>query len=220
MNARRDFTGERFGMLVVKQFLETRKGKRIWRCLCDCGNTKDVAGSNLATGNTKACGCQRDGHPKHGMANKVPEYSVWKGMWRRCEDENHKDFQAYKGRKPPDSWRDFKVFMDYMGPRPSKTHSLERVDNSRGYGPGNTVWATRVEQNNNKSNSVYLTHNGVTKTCPEWARELSVSPTTIMNRFKAGTWPATRVTYKFRVDDDIKSETGNCNQQDSGACPR
>lgn len=37
-----------------------------------------------------------------------------------------------------------------MGFKPSPEHSIDRIDNDRGYEPGNVRWATRLEQGNNK----------------------------------------------------------------------
>ena len=42
--------------------------------------------------------------------------------------------------------------LDTLGPRPSAQHSLDRIDNDRGYEPGNLRWATRSEQARNKRN--------------------------------------------------------------------
>lgn len=47
-----NLTGQRFGRLIV---LEDSGAK--WKCLCDCGNVKDVRSSGLRSGNTKSCGC-------------------------------------------------------------------------------------------------------------------------------------------------------------------
>ena len=40
--------------------------------------------------------------------------------------------------------------IDNLGPRPSKQHSIDRIDNDRHYEAGNLRWATRSEQNSNK----------------------------------------------------------------------
>lgn len=56
---RADFVGRKFGMLTVKEYAFSRNGKRYWNCVCDCGNTAQVSSSDLGTGNTKSCGCQK-----------------------------------------------------------------------------------------------------------------------------------------------------------------
>lgn len=50
----KDITGQRFGKLTV---IKKNKITNKWFCQCDCGNTVEVIGSNLASGNTKSCGC-------------------------------------------------------------------------------------------------------------------------------------------------------------------
>jgi hypothetical protein len=50
-----------------------------------------------------------------------------------------------------DEWRaHFPAFLKHIGPRPSKRHSLDRIDNRRGYEPGNVRWATRRTQSSNR----------------------------------------------------------------------
>lgn len=58
--------GKRFGRLVVisrnyekQEELLKRKGyhKAFWDCICDCGKTTTVAGTNLMGNLTKSCGC-------------------------------------------------------------------------------------------------------------------------------------------------------------------
>jgi hypothetical protein len=51
---------QRFGLLVALEPEQCQaKGKvlRVWRCICDCGNTKLVRGSYLTHGLVKSCGC-------------------------------------------------------------------------------------------------------------------------------------------------------------------
>jgi hypothetical protein len=49
--------GDRFGQLTVVAPLRDEKGRRKWRCRCDCGRTTEVHQSNLTSGRTKSCGC-------------------------------------------------------------------------------------------------------------------------------------------------------------------
>ena len=55
-----DLTGQRFGKLVARRWNgETGREGHVWECLCDCGNTKSVATTNLRRGRVKSCGCSR-----------------------------------------------------------------------------------------------------------------------------------------------------------------
>jgi hypothetical protein len=82
------------------------------------------------------------------------EYNIWNGMIRRCCNPRDPGFPSYGGRGIGVSprWRhDFMAFFADIGPRPSLGHSLDRLDNTRGYEPGNCRWATRSQQQRNKA---------------------------------------------------------------------
>lgn len=61
----RDITGMRFCRLTAQSLLPTRyilpNGRkiRVWRCVCDCGNSLDVLQNALTGGKTRSCGCLR-----------------------------------------------------------------------------------------------------------------------------------------------------------------
>jgi hypothetical protein len=56
-----DRTGMIYGRLkVILQKGKDKKGLYLWECLCDCGNTKIVVGSNLSSGKSKSCGCLKE----------------------------------------------------------------------------------------------------------------------------------------------------------------
>ena len=53
-----DLTGQKFGLLtVVSKAINSKHGD--WNCICECGGTKIVTGSNLKRGFTKSCGCMQ-----------------------------------------------------------------------------------------------------------------------------------------------------------------
>lgn len=68
-----------------------------------------------------------------------------------------------------------------MGERPYGK-SLDRIDNSKGYRPGNCRWASIFEQNTNVSTNKRLTFRGETKTMIEWSRELGIKKSTLIMR--------------------------------------
>lgn len=55
----KDLTGMRFGRLVVLERSENKRERTAWKCICDCGNEKVVAGIDLTRGMVKSCGCYR-----------------------------------------------------------------------------------------------------------------------------------------------------------------
>lgn len=78
---------------------------------------------------------------------------VWRQMIKRCHDADHIAYHNYGGRGIAvcERWRaSFDAFLEDMGPRPSRGHSIERIDNDKGYSPKNCAWVTRSAQNLNK----------------------------------------------------------------------
>ena len=51
-----ELTGQKFGKLTATR-ISTRKPHILWLCQCDCGETREVRGSNLVAGSVKSCGC-------------------------------------------------------------------------------------------------------------------------------------------------------------------
>lgn len=54
-----DLAGQKFGRLAVMERAgSTTKGLALWRCTCDCGAERIVAGAALRSGNSRSCGCK------------------------------------------------------------------------------------------------------------------------------------------------------------------
>ena len=128
-------------------------------------------------------------YQKHG-ATKTVEYRIWRGIKARCLYPNVKCYPRYGGAGITISplWvNDFLAFLAEIGPRPTPDHSVDRIDATKGYEPGNVRWATRVEQANNKPNqNVRLTYRGKTRTMSEWARHVGLSVQTLAQRRARG----------------------------------
>lgn len=57
---RRDVSGQRFGRLVaLRPTGESRGGRAVWLCACDCGREHETLLDYLTGGNTRSCGCLR-----------------------------------------------------------------------------------------------------------------------------------------------------------------
>jgi hypothetical protein len=51
--------GERFGKLIVLEYMGSRNHRAQWKCKCDCGNIKNISGKELRSGHSQSCGCSR-----------------------------------------------------------------------------------------------------------------------------------------------------------------
>ncbi len=118
-----------------------------------------------------------------------PGYGSWRQMMARCGDPRSSSFADYGGRGIAvcDRWRDsFVAFIDDMGPPPSRDHSIDRIDNSKGYEPSNCRWATKAEQNRNTRRIRWLEHDGERLCVAEWARRTGMGWKTIERRLTSG----------------------------------
>lgn len=120
-------------------------------------------------------------------------YISWNAAKQRCTNPKAVRFDRYGGRgitMCPEWAASFEAFLRDMGPRPSGT-TLDRVNNDGNYEPSNCRWATRDEQENNKSTNRNLTLDGVTLTVTQWAARLGISSVTIATRLNRG-WSVER----------------------------
>lgn len=122
------------------------------------------------------------------------EYSVWCAMRRRCNSPTSASYQAYGGRgiRVCPRWDSFEQFYLDMGPRPSASHSIERIDNNGNYEPNNCRWATAGEQARNTRRSVRITFNGETLSRKDWATRYGISQYTIKYRIEVLGWTIDR----------------------------
>lgn len=193
MSAKIDLTGQKFARLTfVKEV-----GGRVWEVVCDCGTVFTVLYSSVKTGNTSSCGClKREATVLRNKAGakegrQTREYKIWGGIKTRCYNTKAKKYKEYgaRGIYMSEEWRNsFDVFYADMGPSPSNKHSIDRIENSKGYERGNCRWATAIEQGNNKTCNVRVTYAGETLTLTQWGERALVRPEIFGNRIRLSKW--------------------------------
>lgn len=176
--------GDIFSNLKVVAFSgKSKNGHYLWRCLCTCGKESVYFASNLRRGLSTGCTlcmAKKTGlrATKHGKY-KTKVYASWQKAKNRCTNKLSKDYPLYGGRgiRMCEEWlRSFEAFYEHMGDRPEGKFSLERIDNNKGYQPGNCRWATDFEQSNNKRNNMLLTLGPCTLTIHQWFTERPMIP--------------------------------------------
>lgn len=90
------------------------------------------------------------------------EYRIWWDMLNRCTKPKTRRYKDYGGRGITvcEKWRKFTGFYEDMGDRPTKDHSIERIDNEGNYCKENCVWGTRKEQYRNRRTNRYIVVDG------------------------------------------------------------
>ena len=123
--------------------------------------------------------------------SKTKEYKAWKDMLQRCTNPKCKRFKDYgaRGISVSPSWHTYSNFIQDIGKAPSPKHSLDRIDNNKGYSKENCRWANQFEQNRNRRNNNFLTIDGSTKTLTEWCEIAKIGRTTASNRLRKGMSP-------------------------------
>ena len=155
-------------------------------CKCECGNTKQIQMSSVLNNITISCGCycssinserMKVKNKKHGF-HGTPEYNIWQSMKKRCLNKNHKSYKDYgaRGINICEEWvYSFKNFINDVGLRPTKNHSLDRIDNNKGYFKGNCKYSTKKEQARNMRNNVLFTYRNETRCVSEWCEIFDLS---------------------------------------------
>jgi hypothetical protein len=114
-------------------------------------------------------------------------------MKLRCNNKSAPAFARYGavGITVCERWNDsFEAFLQDVGPRPSPKHSLDRIDNSGNYEPGNCRWATQIEQIRNSRAVKMVTVLGETMSVADARRKFAphTPKGTISARLHRG-WP-------------------------------
>lgn len=151
----------RDGAVVLRQVESDNTQLAQWLVRCACGAEFVKRGSDIRTSKYLRCrqcafGSLGEALKRHGETD-TPLHVTWQNMKRRCYETSYQGFSNYGGRgiSVCEEWRNsYEAFAAYVrstiGERPSKAHSIDRIDNDGHYEPGNIRWSTRSEQMKNR----------------------------------------------------------------------
>ena len=179
---------EIYGQLIILESApDSKKSNDLIAVSCSCGIKKFVRKRSLTAKHkpTQSCGClnriacgnaSKLVNTKHGQSGKNGSklYRVWAAMLGRCRTANDQSYPNYGGRgiTVTEAWNDFTVFQKWAIKAGYVTGlSIERKDVYMDYSPQNCTWIPVSDQSYNKTNTLYLTCFGETKSVALWIKD-------------------------------------------------
>lgn len=177
---------------------------------CFCG--KQFISRKSPRETNSSCGCLRKNignrTTKHGYTRQNKRhklYGTWRSMIARCYCKSDVNYKHYGGRGiiVCDSWKaSFENFLKDMGEKPMKHLSIDRIDVNGNYEPSNCRWATQLQQNNNRRDTIIIEYKKQRKPLSDWIKITGLKKNTLIYRIKKG-WnpidiiekPARKMTY-------------------------
>lgn len=180
--------GKKFGRLTVIRrngYLSNGKTRlKAYLCRCECGNTNRVRGSLLRRGKVKSCGCLAvdavvERCTSHGLSG-TKLYWVWEHMVRRGTGAENKRFYKDRGIFVCDEWMKFENFLKWADGKYAEHLTLDRIDTTDGYYPGNCRFVSYEENEQNTTRSMYwVVYGKIYNSCGDAARKMNCSPSYI-----------------------------------------
>ena len=126
-------------------------------------------------------------------------------MKNRCYLKTHHAYSYYgaRGITVCDEWKDsFESFYSWaISNGYSENLTIDRINNSEGYYPGNCKWVTMEEQVNNRRSCIRITYNGETKNLMQWCKLLNLPYKLISQRMKLK-----NISFEEAISIPIKSK--------------
>lgn len=189
------YIGQTIDQITIKEKIRENKRTK-YKCLCSCGKECTKESSQLTQ---SICRCVDCGNSSSSLKRRTTfehkgtsEYRAWSNMKNRCTNPKYELYHRYGGRGITvcDEWvNSFETFLKDMGKKPSKQHSIDRINNDLGYSKDNCKWATKKEQSNNTKNTKMVELNGILKPLSYWCDTMNLNKSTILKRISTGMNP-------------------------------
>lgn len=117
------------------------------------------------------------------------EFNSFAAAKQRCNGSNRYAVRWYNGITF--GFHSFHDFMEALGPKPDPSYELDRIDNSKGYEPGNVRWVSRSDQMENRRSTRLVEWRGVTQSVAKWERHFGCRTNKLRARLNRG-WSVER----------------------------
>lgn len=114
-------------------------------------------------------------------------YSTWAGIIQRCTNPKSTTFWKYgaRGITVHPRWLSFESFLADMGDRPTGA-TIDRIDGSLGYAPGNCRWALPSQQQRNLKSNRIIEYRGQKKCLTDLSAEFGLNASAVHRRLARG----------------------------------
>lgn len=154
-----EMIGKKFGRLTIVARAGSEKhngfSRKLWECVCECGNHIVLHTKKLTSGNTRSCGCLL----KEYNTSKKPDpqekrirrhiQNVWSKIKERCYNPKSNNYRAYgaRGIRVCEEWlHDSKAFAKWCLSNGYQIGlEIDRIDNNGNYEPSNCQFLTKRE---------------------------------------------------------------------------
>lgn len=200
---------------IISKCYNKKSGHVMYNCICDCGNYSVVYAHMLVQNKyrmSRSCGCYQkevasNVMKTHGKSQtKNSAYRIWAGIKQRCTNPNNEEYDRYGGSGIAicKEWDSFENFYNDMGERPSKNHSIDRINNELGYSKSNCKWSTIFEQAQNKKVTVRNTNGGYVGVTLNPASGKYYSRITVNKKvIRLGTFETKEIAFEERLKAEI-----------------
>jgi len=190
MSTRIEMAGKTIGEWTV---LRHSSGHH-WLCRCACGAEKEVDGKSLRSGRSAGCvTCHASSGLRTTHGGKSTRlYNIWCKMIARCESDYDAAYPRYGGRgiNVCEAWlQSFAAFRSWaLTTGYADVLTIDRIDNDKGYEPGNCRWSTYAQQNRNHSRNRPIEYQGRTILVCDLAGEVGLQQDILKNRIFRYGW--------------------------------